>query len=309
MPASLPAYDLIPLPGEGPEDVVVGSDGSIYTGLLDGRILAVAPEDGAVREVAKTGGRPLGLEATQGGRLLICDSPKGLLELDLKTGALQTLVTHDGAEPLIFCSNVVAAPHGDLFFTVSSMRYDIHDWKKDIVENVPTGRVYRRAADGTLTRLMGGLRFANGLVRTRDGKGLIIAETAGRRLLRLWLAGDRVGTSEVIVELPGFPDNLAADDDGLVWVAFASEPNPALEVIHKLPLFLRRLVARLPESVQPKPSRVAWVAAYDENGACVHDFKWTDGGFAMVTGVCRLGRRVWCAGLKERALMRFDLPS
>jgi hypothetical protein len=68
MAASLPAYDLIPLPGEGPEDVVVGSDGSIYTGLLDGRILAVAPEDGAVREVAKTGGRPLGLEATQGGR-------------------------------------------------------------------------------------------------------------------------------------------------------------------------------------------------------------------------------------------------
>ena len=113
MPASLPAYDLIPLPGEGPEDVVVGSDGLIYTGLLDGRILSVAPKDGAVREVAKTGGRPLGLEATTDGRLLICDSPKGLLELDIKTGALRSLVTHDGAEPLIFCSNVVAAPDGE----------------------------------------------------------------------------------------------------------------------------------------------------------------------------------------------------
>ena len=167
-----------------------------------------------MREVANTGGRPLGLEATADGRLLICDSPKGLLELDLKTGALKTLVTHDGAERLIFCSNVVAAPDGDLFFTVSSMRYDVQDWKKDIVENVPTGRVYRRAADGALTRLMDGLRFANGLVRTRDGKSLIVAETAGRRLLRLWLAGDRAGTSEVIAELPGFPDNLGADDDG-----------------------------------------------------------------------------------------------
>jgi len=135
MTASLPAYTLIPLPGEGPEDVVVGPDGLIYTGLLDGRVLAVAPEDGAVREVANTGGRPLGLEATADGRLLICDSPKGLLELDLKTGALKTLVTHDRAERLIFCSNVVAAPDGNLFFTVSTMRYDIHDWKKDIVEN------------------------------------------------------------------------------------------------------------------------------------------------------------------------------
>ena len=170
MTSSPPAYALIPLPGEGPEDVVVGQDGVIYTELADGRVLAVAPEDGAVREVANTGGRPLGLEATADGRPLICDSPKGLLELDLKTGTLKTLVAHDGAERLIFCSNVVAAPDGDLFFTVSSMRYDIHDWKKDVIENVPTGRVYRLAADGALMRLMDGLSFANGLVRTRDGR-------------------------------------------------------------------------------------------------------------------------------------------
>jgi hypothetical protein len=309
MTASLPAYDLIPLPGEGPEDVVVGSDGLIYTGLLDGRILSVSPKDGAVREVVRTGGRPLGLEAKTDGQLLICDSPKGLLELDLKTGALTTLVTHDRAEPLIFCSNVVAAPRGDIFFTISSMRYSFHDWRKDFVENVPTGRVYRRAADGTLTRLMDGLRFANGLALARDGKSLIVVETAGRRMLRLWLAGDRVGASEAIAELPGFPDNLCADGEGLVWVALASEPNPMLESIYKLPLFLRQLVARLPESMQPKPSRVAWVQAYDESGARVHDVRWTDGGFAMVTGLCRVGRRIWCAGLHERALMRFDLPS
>ena len=308
MTASLPTYELVPLPGEGPEDVVLGTDGLIYTGLLDGRILAIAPQDGAVREVAKTGGRPLGLEATTDGRLLICDSPKGLLELDLKTGALRTLVTHDGAEPLIFCSNVAAAPDGDLFFTVSSMRYNFHDWKKDFVENVPTGRVYRRAADGTLSRLMDGLRFANGLVRSRDGKSLMVAETAGRCLRRLWLAGDRAGTSEVVAELPGFPDNLCADDEGIVWVALPSDPNPTLEIVHKLPFLLRRLAARLPESLQPKPSRVAWIAGYDESGARVRDLKWTDGGFAMVTGVCRLGQRIWCAGLNERALMCFDLP-
>ncbi len=119
MTDSPPAYSLIPLPGEGPEDVVAGPDGVLYTGLADGRVFAVAPEDKAVREIANTGGRPLGLEATADGRLLICDSPKGLLELDLKTGALKTLVARDGAEPLIFCSNVVAAPDGDLFFTVS----------------------------------------------------------------------------------------------------------------------------------------------------------------------------------------------
>ena len=87
-----------------------------------------------------------------------------------------------------------------------------------------------------------------------------------------------------------------------------TEPRARLEDIHRLPLFLRRLAARLPESMQPKPARVAWVVAYDEKGACVRDFKWTDGGFSTVTGVCRIGRSVWCGGLHERALMRFELP-
>jgi hypothetical protein len=109
-----------------------------------------------------------------------------------------------------------------------------------------------------------------------------------------------VGTFDVIAEFPSFPDNLGTADDGLVWVSFASEPNPALENLHKLPLFLRRLAARLPDAVQPKPSRVAWVAAYDESGAHVLD-KWTDGAYAMVTGICRAGRTIWCAGLQERA--------
>jgi hypothetical protein len=58
-----------------------------------------------------------------------------------------------------------------------------------------------------------------------------------------------------------------------------------------------------------EPSGVAWIAGYDETGACVHDFKWTDGGFGMVTGVCHVDRGIWCGGLHERALMRFDLPS
>jgi hypothetical protein len=87
-----------------------------------------------------------------------------------------------------------------------------------------------------------------------------------------------------------------------------TEPRARLEDIHRLPLFLRRLAARLPESMQPKPARVAWVVAYDENGACMRDFKWTDGGFSTVTGVCRVGRTVWCGGLHERALKRFELP-
>jgi len=51
---SLPAYSLIPC-RRGAEDVVVGPDGS-YIRAAGRRVLAVAPEDGTVREVANTGG-------------------------------------------------------------------------------------------------------------------------------------------------------------------------------------------------------------------------------------------------------------
>jgi hypothetical protein len=58
MTASLPAYALIPLPGEGPEDVVAGPDGMIYTGLRDGRVFAVT--GGPSRARTWRGIHPLG---------------------------------------------------------------------------------------------------------------------------------------------------------------------------------------------------------------------------------------------------------
>jgi len=56
-----------------------------------------------------------------------------------------------------------------------------------------------------------------------------------RRPLRIWLAGERAGASDVIAELPGFPANLGAGDDGIVWVAYASEPTPAFEACSARP--------------------------------------------------------------------------
>lgn len=135
-------------------------------------------------------------------------------------------------------------------------------------------------------------------MRTRDGKSLNCRRDRGassasfgvRQRPREGKRGRRA-TSR-------FPAISRADADGIVWVALASEPNPALDSLHKAPLFLRRLAARPPESVLPKPWRVAWISAYDDRRASVRDVKWADGGFAMATGVCCVGRRIWCAGLQ-----------
>ena len=46
--------------GRGPEDVLVCADGSVLTGLEDGRILRLSPDLSTMAEIGNTDGRPLG---------------------------------------------------------------------------------------------------------------------------------------------------------------------------------------------------------------------------------------------------------
>lgn len=309
MTASLPNTRLIPLPGVGPEDVVMDAEGWLLVGVDDGGLLRVDPASGEVRVLAQLEGRPLGLEVERDGHVLACVSPGGVVRIDPATGAVTALITSFEGKPLPFCSNVVAAADGSLFVSTSSARYTIRQWRLDIVEHRPSGVLLRRYPDGRLEKLLDGLQFGNGLALARDESFIIVAETNAARLLRYWLKGPRAGQHDVFAELPGYPDNLSMDADGLVWVALASSHNALLDKIHRLPLLLRKLVARLPESLQPAPERIAWTMALDEGGRKVHDHAWRDGSYSMVTGVCRHGGTVYLGSLVESALLAFDLAS
>src|SRR5262249_27798562 len=65
----------------GPEDVEITSNGKIYTGTLDGRIVVIDQNSKAVRTVATTGGRPLGIATAPNGDLIVADAVKGLLSV------------------------------------------------------------------------------------------------------------------------------------------------------------------------------------------------------------------------------------
>lgn len=58
----------IPVPGEGPEDVVVDEGGRVIYGLADGRVMTTAPDGSDHRLTVETGGRPLGIEIDPDGR-------------------------------------------------------------------------------------------------------------------------------------------------------------------------------------------------------------------------------------------------
>ena len=154
---------------------------------------------------------------------------------------------------------------------------------------------------------MGDLAFANGVALGGDEAFVAVAESSTRRVARHWLAGDRAGERDFLVEdLPGYPDNIARGSDGLIWVTIGSPRDPVVERVMRGPLWLRRQVTRIPERLQPKEKQSVWVQAYDDTGNLVHDCNVDTPDFHMVTGVREHEGRVWMGSLHERGVAVLD---
>lgn len=287
------------MPGGGPEDVVVDATGQLWTGLVDGRIVRVTP-DGAATVVADTGGRPLGMHVARDGRVLICDSHRGLLALDPTTHKLSTLVDSIGGRPLTFCSNVTETSDGTIYFTESTSRFHVEYYTGAILEARGAGSLFRLVPDGTVTTLVEGLYFANGVTPTVDESALVFAETQGRRLSKYWLSGPTAGTVTPLAEhLPGMPDNISTAPDGRIWVALVSAIVRAAERLAPLPPVLRKAVWRLPDALLPKIKPEVWVAAFDaETGAAVDGIRTQSPDFGAVTGVVETGEKLWMSTIE-----------
>lgn len=290
---------LVPVPGGEPEDVVVDAEGNLWTGALDGGIVRLRPDGSSPEVIANTGGRPLGLTFARDGRLLVCDSPRGLLAVDTTTGTVETLVHSVGGRPLIFPSNVTETADGTVYFTESTTAFTVGNYLGAILEARGRGALHRLEPHGRLTTVVDGLYFANGVTPTADGSALVFAETQGRRLSKYWLTGPDAGNvTPLAVNLPAMPDNLSTGADGRIWCAMVTPANPLADRLAAGPPLLRKLVWRLPSRVQPKPEAVVWVVAFDpDTGAAVAGMRTTHPDFSMVTGVAEAGGRLWMGSI------------
>jgi sugar lactone lactonase YvrE len=305
---SLPPLTVLDVSGKGPEDVVVDDKGHVFTGVADGRILRLTADGRRLDTIADTGGRPLGIELYPDGRLLVCDAGRGLLLVDRTTGGIDVLV-QSGPE-LRVCNNAAVLADGTVYFTDSTSRFDLEFYMADVLEHSGTGRLLRRDPDGTLTTVLDGLGFANGVALAVDESFVVVAQTARYRLDKVWLTGEKAGTSETLVDnLPGFPDNLASGADGLIWIAMAAPRDPLLDRLLPVAPFLRKAVWALPDQLRPKEKRTVWVRAVDGGtGKLVHEFFGTPSNFHMVTGVRERDGKVYLGSLNERAIAVFDIP-
>jgi len=266
---------------KGPESFAV-HDGHLYTGLMSGLIVKIDPDDLSITPVARVGtdcegqhedvkcGRPLGLEFTQDGDLLVCDAVFGLYLVKFNPQQDDTVgrITshrhqkHNTYEPLIkaedildgspntlFNSVVLGKDNQTVYVTVSSTKFPLRDGMFELISD-PTGRLLQfdlvtRQAKVILDKL----NFANGLAIDRNGEFLLVSETGRAAIHKHYLAGPKQGVTELLTDkLPGLPDNIRANDRGNFFVGVISPRLPntwhVLELVapHNL---IRKFVSRL----------------------------------------------------------------
>ncbi len=300
---------MVPMPGDAPEDIVVDPDGMLWTGLIDGRIVRVDPA-GPATVVGRIDGRPLGMAVSRDGRLLICASPGGLLAMDRTTGSTEVLVGSVGSAPLTFCSNVVELPDGTIYFTQSTARFSYRYFKAAIFEARGDGGLFRRDRDGSVVQVLGNLYFANGLTLTADESALVFAETQGRRLSKFWLTGPRSGQVTPLAQhLSGMPDNLSTGSDGRIWCAMVTPVNRAADFLAPRAPWIRRLIWRLPDRLQPQIAPVVWAMAFDpDTGAAIAGVQMSHPDFGVVTGLVEHRGRLWLASIGHPAIASLVTP-
>lgn len=250
---------------QGPEDVAVDEEGRIYAGVEGGDIVRVWP-DGRVESWVNTGGRPLGLDFDNSGNLIVADGVKGLLSVNPQ-GAIKVLSTEADGDPINFADDVDVAPDGRIYFTNATSAFGLDDFKLDLLQTSPHGSLLRYdPTTGKTEVLMKHLFFANGVAVSGNDDFVLVNETWKYRTKRYWLKGPKAGKAEIFTDnLPGFPDGIAADDNGHFWIALVSPRNDDIDALHPYP-FLKEQVAKLPDSLKPPVEPYGLVLALSNKG-------------------------------------------
>jgi gluconolactonase len=190
--------------------------GHLYvTDIPHGRVFRITQPAQDWQLVAETGGWPNGIAIHRDGSLWVADYRRGLLRIDPKTGAIETLLGHRNSESFKGLNDLTFDRDGQLYFTDQGQS-GLHD---------PSGRVYRLRTDGRLDLLISNAPSPNGLVLDRDERFLFVAVTRGNAVWRGPLLADgsmsKVGAFRSFFGTSG-PDGMAIDVDNRLVVAHAS---------------------------------------------------------------------------------------
>ncbi|XP_074267246.1 protein STRICTOSIDINE SYNTHASE-LIKE 10-like [Silene latifolia] len=226
----------------GPESVAFDCKGhGPYAGISDGRIIKWEGRTKGWTEFAITSphrprfcdghdnpaneqycGRPLGLKFDMRTcELYIADSSMGLMKVGSRGGVATPVSTGVAGVPFRFLNALdIDSDSGVIYFTDTSTKYHRWEYVRAMRSFDHTGRLLKYdPRTKSVSVLMDGLAFANGVALSEKKDFVLIAETTASQIRRLWLAGPKAGTSEIFVKLNGRPDNINRNKKGEFWVA------------------------------------------------------------------------------------------
>ncbi|KAF8697807.1 hypothetical protein HU200_001192 [Digitaria exilis] len=293
----------------GPEDLAYDRAGGwLYTGCSDGWVRRVTVPGGDVEDWAQTGGRPLGLVLAADGALIVANADIGLQRV---TPEREVELLTDAAEGVEFklTDGVDVAADGIIYFTDASYKYKLGNHMTDVLEMRPHGRLMSfDPATGRTAVLVRDLYFANGVTVSPDQSSLIYCETPMRWCSRYHITGDKKDTVEKFIDnLPGVPDNIRYDGEGLYWIALAGGRTTRWDLLMKYP-FMRKLVYLVEKFVAlPHGSKNSGAISVTLDGEPVSMY--TDPGLSLTTGWLKVGEHLYYGSLKKTYLGRIDLSS
>ena len=183
-----------------------------WTDILGRRFWTYSPSAGATRSVAPPD--RLACFAPLGGTSLLAGFAGGLEVFDLKSGARRPIAAIEPDRPTTRVNDGKLDRRGRLVF--GTMDEDPNGAR-------PIGQVYAYEGGTSPRALVSGVRIANSIAFSPDGRRMYFADTP-TKIIRCYdydldsgdLSGERTFAT---VEGPGFPDGSTVDADGCLWNA------------------------------------------------------------------------------------------
>ncbi len=286
------------------EDVALDSVWGIVGGEVNGNIVRFVNNERTI--IGNTGGRPLGMDIGENGVLYIADAYKGLLSIELN--GTMTQLTDSYNNQTFKLTDDVEYFDSVLYFTVASMKYDLANFKLDMIDHTGYGLVLSfDLRTGQTNKLLDSLQFANGITVSKDGTFIAFTETGNYSIKKYFLSGPKSQTWEYLAtNLAGFPDGISRGDGEHYWVTLAAPRNDMLEKLMPYPI-LRKQLMKLPFwLIEPKVTEEAMVLCFDQNGKLLHNLQANSPKFKLITSVEPYGTNVYFGSLSDKGIAKLD---
>ena len=304
----------------GPEATAI-KDGMLYTGLHNGDVVRApigGTDDGSGEPevIVNTGGRPIGLKFDAQGNLIMCDMMKGLIQIT-PSGEMSVLSDSVNGRKYNVADDLAIAADGKIYFSDISNKYDITQANLAMMEDNPLGElICYDPATGSSSVVLDDMHLANGVCLSPDEDYVLVNETVGFRVSRLWLKGPKAGQRDMFLEnLPGAPDNITYNGNGTYWIALAFPRYPQVDALASKP-FRKKLMMRLPRFMATVPEfflglelpSYGLFVGTDLDGNITHFMDSHTGEVGLITSVLEHEGQLYLGSLVSDYVARVPVP-